>query len=1052
MAIELVAGRLISRYLGQSLYTWTTIIGVVLAGISLGNYLGGRLADRSSGRGTLGIQFLLAGAGCLSVLAANAWTGQWPVLADLSWPVRIFGHVTLVFLVPAALLGTISPVIAKRALNLGIAEGRTIGNVYAWATGGSILGTFLTGFYLLTWMGATRVMAVAAAGLAGIGVVYGIGALLPRVRESASRIGATAASQTTGSATISARPALRDWLIPIGTVFIASACVMIVEIVAGRIVSRYYGQSLYSWTAVIGGVLAGMTLGSFIGGRAADRFSTGKTLCALFVLASVGCQCIPIVSNVFTDQFVLVRFSWPMQIAIHVTAVFLAPALLLGAITPVVVKAALAQGRGAGRTVGGIYAWGSVGSILGTFLAGYWLIAALGTVMVLRVVAAALAAVAVAYGRKSTLAYAWAGACAVAVVLAAAPWQGTQQVGRTLALRDAGPPGAVYVDESQYSYIAIVADPNHPNIREMALDRLVHSRVDLDNPRDLRYEYEWVYAAVIDKYYPEGRPMTAMVIGGGGYAFPHYLELTRPGSYVSVAEIDPAVTEAAHAAFGLPRDTTIDIYNKDARNYVDDALRRQRIRGAAKFDCIFGDSINDYSVPYHLTTREFNDRLSALLAGDGLYLFNLIDMLGSGRFLGAVLNTCRQTFPYVYVFSAFDDPGTRDTFVVVNSKRLLDLADLPDTLRARHSYRGSILTQAQLDGLRDRSQDLVLTDDFAPVDNMLAPVVRTSQASLPASLINAANAALGDGRVDDAIRNARMVLRSGLLTAEAREILGSALTKQGDLDGAVAELRKSIEANPNRETAYNNLASALFQQGDEPGAIEALNTAIRINPNFIEAYKNLAFALLNQGKADEAMEKCQVVLRSGTYPAEANEITGLALMRKGDWDGAIASFRKSLEAQPNRESAWNDLGHALFKNGDRNGAVDTWKSLVQSLPESAVGHESLGSALVQQGDADGAISHLQKALELNPQSVSARNNLAVALFQKGDVAGAIRELHALLAVNPAYPGVPEQLAVAYWKIRDYDNAWKQVNAVRAAGRTMDPNFLEALKRSSGREQ
>ncbi len=50
MVLELVAGRIIAPYVGVSLYTWTSVIGVVLAGMSLGNYLGGRLADRCGHR------------------------------------------------------------------------------------------------------------------------------------------------------------------------------------------------------------------------------------------------------------------------------------------------------------------------------------------------------------------------------------------------------------------------------------------------------------------------------------------------------------------------------------------------------------------------------------------------------------------------------------------------------------------------------------------------------------------------------------------------------------------------------------------------------------------------------------------------------------------------------------------------------------------------------------------------------------------------------------------------------------------------------------------
>jgi len=67
LVIELVAGRIMAPYVGVSLYTWTSIIGVVLAGISIGAYLGGVIADRFPRPSTLGWLLLLSGLGALSI-------------------------------------------------------------------------------------------------------------------------------------------------------------------------------------------------------------------------------------------------------------------------------------------------------------------------------------------------------------------------------------------------------------------------------------------------------------------------------------------------------------------------------------------------------------------------------------------------------------------------------------------------------------------------------------------------------------------------------------------------------------------------------------------------------------------------------------------------------------------------------------------------------------------------------------------------------------------------------------------------------------------------
>ncbi len=117
MILELVAGRLIARHLGSSLYTWTSVIGVVLAGITIGNYLGGRIADRFSAKKALAVIFAVGSGACVCTIILNNLVGEWVVLWYLKWPLRVFTHVFVVFLVPSTVLGMISPVVAKMALD-----------------------------------------------------------------------------------------------------------------------------------------------------------------------------------------------------------------------------------------------------------------------------------------------------------------------------------------------------------------------------------------------------------------------------------------------------------------------------------------------------------------------------------------------------------------------------------------------------------------------------------------------------------------------------------------------------------------------------------------------------------------------------------------------------------------------------------------------------------------------------------------------------------------------------------------------------------------------
>jgi MFS family permease len=182
MVVELVAGRLIARYVGSSLYTWTSIIGVVLAGIAIGNWIGGRLADRYPAVNSLGVSFGIASLACFMLPLLNSAIGESSIQWDVSWGTRIAAHVFLVFLLPATMLGCIGPQAAKMALDLGRQVGHTLGNVYAWGAFGSIVGTFLTGFFLLGHMGVTAMVTTVGCTMAMVAAMFGVRYLMIRGR------------------------------------------------------------------------------------------------------------------------------------------------------------------------------------------------------------------------------------------------------------------------------------------------------------------------------------------------------------------------------------------------------------------------------------------------------------------------------------------------------------------------------------------------------------------------------------------------------------------------------------------------------------------------------------------------------------------------------------------------------------------------------------------------------------------------------------------------------------------------------------------------------
>jgi tetratricopeptide (TPR) repeat protein/MFS family permease len=923
MTMELAAGRLIAPHLGMSLYTWTGIIGAVMAGMALGNAAGGRIADRTGGPRLLGWALLSSGAGMAALIPLNSLLGLSPLAAIASWPERILLHTALLFAPPALLLGAITPIAARLAMREAQTAGRTAGAIFAAAVAGSIAGTFATGYVLVMVFSVTQILlgtagllALLGAGVLAMGRMHGLQGVAAEAPPLGDAMGTTQAGKR------------RLWLAVNATVVASNAAFMCFELSAARVLSREFGGSLYTWTTVIGVFLAGITLGNWLGGRIADRRPDRRSLSMAFFLASLGTlAALPlarIMSVALNHMETLYLLPWPVQIAIFSAVCFFLPNIALGAISPIGVKLAVNAGAGAGRAVGAIYAWGSAGSILATFAAGYFLIAWMGSLTLIAAVACLLALCALAWAPRGTLAAAWAGVCVLGLLGAWLPLPGAEGAGRLLGLRLPPDETRLFETESQYGYIAVHAVGGNPRVRSLLLDKLVHTQVDLDRPDSLEYEYEWIYDAIVRKRHGNTAPIRGFVIGGGGYAFPHYLALTRPGSHIEVAEIDPEVTECAHAWFGLPRDTPIRIYNQDARNRVAD-LARAGTR--ACFDYVFGDSINDYTVPYHLTTFEFALEIERLLTDDGVYLLNMIDVFESGAFLAAVIETNRRVFPFVYVFNTGRPPNMRDTFVVVSAKQPLNLTDTASRIREKYAYAGALLPQETVEALLARHRGLVLTDNFAPVENFLLPAVNTRRKDPATARLERARARAAAGDVAGALQEcaAALAIRPG--DPELLDLQGELYLLQGDADHAIAALQEAARHSPTPEPLERRIGEVMLEHGRGAEGAAVLEALLARRPADAATWQRLGVHYLGTGNADRAAHCFE---QAATYDARsvtARYNLGLAHVAQRRFDAAIAAWESVLAIDPGHVDSLHNLALACTLSGKYDRAWEAVRQL-----------------------------------------------------------------------------------------------------------------------------
>jgi len=490
--------------------------------------------------------------------------------------------------------------------------------------------------------------------------------------------------------------------------FISSACTLVIEIIAGRIMAPYIGVSLYTWTSVIGVVLAGMSVGNFVGGVVADRFASRRTLGLIFMAGGVSCLSILVVTHAIVGT--TFGLSFLPRIVVYVAASFFLPSFVLGMVSPVVVRLALANLERSGHIVGTIYACSTIGSIVGTFLTGFYLISWLGTRTIVWLVAIILLltgfAVAAADPRKKRAGAVSVGVVALAIfALVGVRWK----AGRYVAPCD--------VESNYYCIKVLETSQNGHAARMLMLDRLVHSFIVPDDPRAIDYGYERAYSNLTQAH-AAGRPeIDTLFIGGGGYSFPRYIEAVYPSSTVDVIEIDPAVIAIVHERLGLPPNSRIRSFNQDARVFLTEWTDPKQ------YDFIYGDAFNDLSIPYHLTTVEFNRIIASRLKPNGVYLSNIIDKFEGGEFLKAEANALRAVFPHVYMFGRSDafQPFDRNTYVLMASRAPLNRAAL-DAITARDepSLRTTPLSVDRFNAYVTSGRAITLTDDFVPVDQLLA--------------------------------------------------------------------------------------------------------------------------------------------------------------------------------------------------------------------------------------------------------------------------------------------------------------------------------------------
>lgn len=478
-------------------------------------------------------------------------------------------------------------------------------------------------------------------------------------------------------------------------VFLCGALVMIYEINGSRIIAPFLGTSTYIWTSLIGVILAALSVGYWLGGKLADSRPDVKYLASILFaaggLVSITILTKEIVLSLISDLYIGLEFK-----ALAGAILLFAPAsIAFGFVLPFAVRLRVLSLTESGSTVGRLYALSTLGSIAGTFLAGFLLIPFVGSVRTLYLIAGSLFVISIILAPFSAT---LKSITAILLFLISA----TASEGlsffryRQNAYRDF---------DTQYARLSVfeaVEPSSGKPIRVISNDpHFLQSAMFLEDD-ELVFDYT-KYFHLANHFSPQMK--SSLMIGGAGYSFPRDFIRKYPEAILDVVEIDPKMTDIARKYFRLNDNERMNIFHQDARVVL-------RNTESGKYDVVIMDAFGTlFSIPYHLTTQESMKDVRRVLTDKGILIMNLGGALsgrGSG-FFRAELATLRSVFSEVRIFKVKDEKQLdemQNLIIVASNQPLSDTENTGEyqTFLA-NEFRGVVEMNLP-----------ILTDDLAPVE------------------------------------------------------------------------------------------------------------------------------------------------------------------------------------------------------------------------------------------------------------------------------------------------------------------------------------------------
>jgi spermidine synthase len=474
---------------------------------------------------------------------------------------------------------------------------------------------------------------------------------------------------------------------------ISGAAIMVLEVLGTRLIEPFLSSSIFTWIGMISVMLTCLSIGYYLGGKAADKNPSYGELALLFIFSGFSVALIPLISYPVLDFSSIFGIMYGPILASLV--LFSIPSVLLAMISPYLIKLSAKNLRVVGQIAGNLYAISTVGSILGTLLAGFYLIPNFGIRPIFFSLSILLILNSILFIGKKGLFIVAIGL--IVNVLVPQPVNFKPSPGQTL----------LYEHYSPYQYMRVVDLPDNA-MRVISTSAYSYqTRISL-NPKDPLLDYQ-KYQKLIYVLKPDIK--NALFIGLGGGAMPMDMH-RKTDANITVVEIDQQIVDVAKEYFNFSEDEGMRTEVADGRIFLKNSNE--------KYDYIVVDAYLAIIPPFHLTTMEFVEELKSHLNPGGIVFINLISPVEgrNSELFKSLLKVYGNSFSNVYIFpvgqnytedgnvvmlATDSDYGSRADFISIINQRSSDNATRE---LATHYY----------DKYVDTSSAVLFTDDFCPVE------------------------------------------------------------------------------------------------------------------------------------------------------------------------------------------------------------------------------------------------------------------------------------------------------------------------------------------------